>query len=102
MNQDKTQVVVEFLRDIRTDEKLFSQLVHRESFAKLVSAHVVDFREDVKRRDQYEMEATPLRDGQWAVRPKGQLGTCGWHPYPWTVVYVKARNAQDAINKARR
>jgi len=51
---------------------------------------------------QYEMEATPLRDGQWAVRPKGQLGTCGWHPYPWTVVYVRARNAQEAINKARR
>ena len=58
MNQDKTQVVVEFLRDIRTDEKLFSQLVHRESFAKLVSAHVVDFREDVKRREKEKQHAT--------------------------------------------
>ena len=47
-----------------------------------------------------EMEATHLRDNRWAVRPKGQLGTCGWHPYAWTVIFVTARNAEQAIRKA--
>lgn len=48
------------------------------------------------------LEATHLRDNLWAVRPKGQLGTCGWHPQPWTVVYVKAATAAEAIRKAKR
>jgi hypothetical protein len=45
------------------------------------------------------MEATHLRDNRWAVRPTGQLGTCGWYPKPWTVFYCTARNAEDAIRK---
>lgn len=48
-----------------------------------------------------ELEATHLRDNRYAVRPKGQLGTCGWHPKAWTVVYVNARNAEEAIRKAK-
>ena len=48
------------------------------------------------------MYAVQLRSGEWAVRPKGQLGTCGWYPYPWTVVYVTASNEQEAIRKAIR
>ena len=47
------------------------------------------------------MYAVKLNSGnQWAVRPDGQLGTCGWYPYPWTVTYVTARNEQEAIRKA--
>lgn len=49
-----------------------------------------------------ELEATQLNGGRWAVRPKGQLGTCGWYPQPWTVAYVKAATADEAIRKARR
>jgi hypothetical protein len=49
-----------------------------------------------------ELEATHLRGNQWAVRPKGQLGTVGWHPVPWTVIYVFARCAAEAIAKANR
>ena len=48
------------------------------------------------------LEATSLRDGRWAVRPAGQLGTCGWHPRPWTVVYVNAPSADIAVRKAER
>jgi len=48
-----------------------------------------------------DLEATHLRDSKWAVRPSGQLGTMGWHPFPWEVVYVTARNEEDAIRKAR-
>lgn len=46
------------------------------------------------------LEATHLRDNLYAVRPKGQLGTCGFHPFPWTVKYVRARNCEEAVNKA--
>jgi len=48
------------------------------------------------------LEATELRDGRWAVRPAGQLGTMGWHPIPWTVIYVNAPNAVIAVRKAER
>lgn len=47
-----------------------------------------------------QKEATQLRGNRWAVRPVNQLGTCGWYPEPWTVIYVNARNAQEAIRKA--
>lgn len=47
-----------------------------------------------------EYEATELKPGRYAVRPKGQLGTCGWYPAPWTVIYVTARTANEAIRKA--
>lgn len=45
------------------------------------------------------LEATRLRDC-WAVRPEGQLGTCGFYPVPWTVAYVRSSTAEQAINKA--
>lgn len=47
------------------------------------------------------MEAMRLRDNQWVVRPKGCLGTCGWSKgRPWIAVFVKARNAEEAMRKA--
>ena len=48
------------------------------------------------------LEATPMREGRWAVRPAGQLGTCGSWPFLWTVRYVSAESASEAIAKARR
>lgn len=48
-----------------------------------------------------ELEATHLRGSCFAVRPKNQLGTCGFHPKPWTVIYVNGRNSEDAIKKAK-
>lgn len=47
-----------------------------------------------------ELEATQLRNGKWAVRPKGQLGTCGFYPVAWHVVFVKAATPKQAITKA--
>lgn len=49
---------------------------------------------------RYEMEATELRNGQWAVRPKGALGTHGFHPYPYEVIYVTASSGGEALHKA--
>lgn len=49
-----------------------------------------------------KLEATELRGGLYAVRPENQLGTCGFYPAPWTVIYVKARNAAEAVAKAER
>jgi hypothetical protein len=43
---------------------------------------------------------TRLRGRRWAVRPEGQLGTCGWSPCAWTVIYVNASNAAEAVRKA--
>lgn len=48
-----------------------------------------------------ELEATHLRDNKYVVRPKGQLGTMGNHPRPWTAVWIRARNAREAVIKAR-
>ena len=47
-----------------------------------------------------DYEATHLRDRCYAIRPAGQLGTCGWCPIPWTVQYVTARSASEALMKA--
>lgn len=48
-----------------------------------------------------KLEATPLRGNLWAVRPEGRLGTCGWiDGYGWTVQYVRARDASDAVANA--
>ena len=49
-----------------------------------------------------ELEATPLRDNRWAVRPKGQRGTVGFSPFAWTVRYVRAATAEEAIRIAKR
>lgn len=46
-----------------------------------------------------KLEATHLRGRRYAVKPAGQLGTCGWHPEAWMVVYVNARNAKHAVTK---
>lgn len=48
-----------------------------------------------------KLEATLLRDNQYAVRPAGCLGTCGWLAgVPWSVIYVKAVSHNQAIYKA--
>ena len=52
--------------------------------------------------NEHELEATHLRDRRYAVRPKGQLGTCGSWPCLWQVAYVNARSANEAIAKAKR
>ena len=44
-------------------------------------------------------EATELRNGVYAIKPKGRCGTCGYHPFPWTVQYYKARSAKEAMHK---
>ena len=46
------------------------------------------------------LEATHLRDRTWAGKPANQLGTCGWYPYPWTVMYIKAGSKAEAERKA--
>jgi hypothetical protein len=46
------------------------------------------------------LEATELRGGRYAVRPKGALGTCGFYPCSWSVHYVKARCASEAIRRS--
>ena len=48
------------------------------------------------------LDATHLRGNRYAVRPAGQLGTGGWYPLPWTVQYVTARSAAEAVRKAVR
>ena len=48
------------------------------------------------------LEATHLRGNRYAVRPAGALGTCGWiDGKTWQVAYVSAKNAADAVRKAR-
>ena len=47
-----------------------------------------------------QLEATHLRGNKWAVRPLNQLGTCGFYPVPWTVIYVTARSEAEAIRNA--
>lgn len=47
--------------------------------------------------------AERLDSGVWVVRPEGQLGTCGYYPYPWAAVVVqKAATAEDALRQARK
>ena len=47
-----------------------------------------------------KMKATHLRGNRWAVQPEGTLGVCGWiDKKPWTVDYINARSAEDAIKK---
>ena len=45
------------------------------------------------------LDAVRLRNGEWCVRPQGQLGTCGWHPKAWTAQFVRAASAEAAIRK---
>jgi hypothetical protein len=46
-----------------------------------------------------QYEADCLRDNRYYVRPKGQLGTCGWYPIPWTIFYCNARSKEEALRK---
>lgn len=48
-----------------------------------------------------KLEATHLCGNRYAVRPEGQLGTCGWYPVAWQVQYINARNADEAVKKAK-
>ena len=46
-------------------------------------------------------QAMHLRGSTYAVRPMGCAGTCGWvNGRAWTVIYVSARNATEAVQKA--
>jgi hypothetical protein len=37
----------------------------------------------------------------YVCRPAGQLGTVGWHPYPWTAVFGKTPSeALDRFKQA--
>ena len=48
-----------------------------------------------------QLEATELRSGYFAVRPKGSLGTHGWSNNKlWQVQYIKAGSPELAIEKA--
>jgi hypothetical protein len=49
-----------------------------------------------------QLEATHLRGNRWAVKPVDQLGTCGSFPKLWTVQYINARTAAEAVAKARK
>lgn len=47
------------------------------------------------------LEAVQLRSDLYAVRPEGQLGTCGWYDgKPWAVQYINAVTRDEAIRKA--
>jgi len=50
----------------------------------------------------FKMEATHLRGNRWAIRTAGQLGTCGSFPFLWTVRYVTAGSAEEAMHKFER
>ena len=37
--------------------------------------------------------------GKWYVRPRGQLGSCGFAPWPWEIRHVPgASSAEEAVN----
>jgi hypothetical protein len=52
--------------------------------------------------ETHELDATSLRGGIYFVRPRGQLGTCGFWPESWQGVTVTARDSKQAIEKALR
>lgn len=49
---------------------------------------------------EVKLEATHLRGREYAVRPEGQLGTCGFYPVAWTVQYITATCPEQAVRKA--
>jgi len=52
-------------------------------------------------RPQIKLVAHHLRDNRYAVQPEHGLGTMGWSPVPWTVCFIRARSADDALRKAK-
>lgn len=49
--------------------------------------------------EKHELEAEYIKPRKFCVKPKNQLGTCGWYPRPWTALFITAKNEKDAINK---
>ena len=49
---------------------------------------------------QVKMDAMLMNNGSYAVRPEGQLGSCGGYPILWTVQYIRARSSDEAISKS--
>lgn len=49
-----------------------------------------------------KLDAIRLNSGVWAVKPEGQLGTCGFYPKAWTVQFIKASSKDKAIKIAER
>lgn len=49
----------------------------------------------------YKLSVTSMGRRLYAVRPEGCLGTCGFLPAPWQVVYVTARSPVHARALAR-
>lgn len=48
-----------------------------------------------------QLEAHYLEHNKvWVVRPKGALGTMGWHPFTWSAVFVRAFTEEGAIKRA--
>ena len=47
-----------------------------------------------------KLEATHLRGRRYAVKPEGQLGTCGFYPRAWTIHYVNANSAAQAVKRS--
>jgi hypothetical protein len=51
-----------------------------------------------------KLHADKLCNGYWMVRPAtrfgAQLGTCGFYPYAWTAIIVRAKGFHDATRKA--
>ena len=48
-----------------------------------------------------QLEATEIRHREYAVRPKGALGTHGWiKGKAWQIQYIKAGSAEQAIELA--
>ena len=39
-----------------------------------------------------KIEITRVSDG-FIARPAGQLGTCGWSPFPWTATWGRGAEA---------
>lgn len=70
----------------------------------------LDNEDEVEEFLNREIEVTKIRSG-FVARPKGQLGTIGWYPYPWEAVWgrtkekairnFKERYREDIINTLR-
>ncbi len=48
-----------------------------------------------------KLEATHLKGRRYAVKPAGQLGTCGFYPEAWIICYVNANSAAQAVLKTQ-
>tara|TARA_S200002703_G_scaffold153800_1_gene155755 strand:- start:860 stop:1045 length:186 start_codon:yes stop_codon:yes gene_type:complete len=47
------------------------------------------------------LEGVGLTDGYY-VRPEGSLGTVGWYPVPWQMVYIPgATTEEEAVRIAK-